>query len=79
MKPKRTTVYLESDLHKALKVKAAETDRSVSDLIGDAVRRSLLEDAEDLGVFKQRARGPNLAFETVLNDLRRPVETPGTI
>ncbi len=71
MKPKRTTVYLESDLHKALKVKAAETDQSVSELISGAVRRSLLEDAEDLAVFKRRAREPNLAFETVLKDLRR--------
>ncbi len=71
MKPKRTTVHLESDLQKALKVKAAETDQSVSDLISGAVRRSLLEDAEDLAVFKQRAREPNLAFETVLKDLRR--------
>ncbi len=71
MKPRRTTVYLESDLHKALKVKAAETDQSVSELVSGAVRRSLLEDAEDLVVFKQRAKEPNLAFETVLKDLRR--------
>ena len=71
MKPKRTTVYLESDLHKALKVKAAETDQSVSELVSGAVRRSLLEDAEDLAAFKQRAREPNLAFEAVLKDLRR--------
>jgi hypothetical protein len=71
MKPRRTTVYLEPDLHKALKVKAAETDRSLSELVSGAVRRSLLEDADDLAVFKQRAREPNLAFETVLKDLRR--------
>lgn len=71
MKPKRTTVYLEPDLHKALKVKAAETEQSVSELVGGAVRRSLLEDAEDLAAFKQRAREPSLAFETVLKDLRR--------
>ena len=71
MKPKRTTVYLEPDLHKALKVKAAETDQSVSELVSGAVRRSLLEDDEDLAVFKRRAREPNLAFETVLKDLRR--------
>ena len=71
MKPKRTTVYLEFDLHKALKVKAAETDQSVSELVSSAVRRSLLEDSEDLAIFKQRAREPNLAFETVLKDLRR--------
>lgn len=71
MKPKRTTVYLETDLHKALKVKAAETDQSISELVSDAVRRSLQEDAEDLAAFAQRAREPNLAFETVLKDLRR--------
>ncbi len=71
MKPKRTTIYLELDLHKALKIKAAETDQSVSELVTGAVRRSLLEDAEDLAVFKQRAKEPNLAFETVLKDLRR--------
>ncbi len=71
MKPRRTTVYLESDLHKALKFKAAETEQSVSELVSRAVRRSLQEDTEDLAVFKQRAKEPNLAFETVLRDLRR--------
>ncbi len=71
MKPRRTTVYLESDLHKALKFKAAETEQSVSELVSRAVRRSLREDTEDLAVFKQRAKEPNLAFETVLKDLKR--------
>ncbi|HVH31496.1 MAG TPA: CopG family transcriptional regulator, partial [bacterium] len=66
MKPRRTTVYLESGLHKALKVKAAETEQSVSELVSHAVRRSLREDAEDLADFEQRAKQPNLAFETVL-------------
>ncbi len=68
---KRATIYLKSDLHKALKLKAAETDRSVSDLVNDAVRLSLLEDAEDLAAFEERAKEPNLAFEAVLKDLRR--------
>lgn len=68
---KRATVYLRSDLHKALKLKAAETDRSVSDLVNDAVRLSLLEDAEDLGAFEERAKEPSLAFEAVLKDLGR--------
>lgn len=68
---KRATVYLKSDLHKALKLKAAETDRSVSDLVNEAVRLSLLEDAEDLAAFEARAKEPNLAFEAVLKDLRR--------
>jgi len=70
-KAKKATVYLKSDLYKALKVKAAETDRSVSDLVNDAVCLSLLEDAEDLAAFEERAKEPNLAFKAVLKDLRR--------
>lgn len=68
---KRATVYLDSHPHKALKLRAAETDRCVSDLINGAVRMSLLEDAEDLAAFEERAKEPNLAFETVLKDLRK--------
>ncbi len=66
MKSRRATVYLEPDLHRILRFKAAETDRSVSDLVNDAVRLSLLEDAEDMAAFKERAKEPSLAFETVL-------------
>lgn len=68
---KRATVYLASDLHKALKLKAAETDRSVSALVNEALRMSLREDAEDLAAFEERAQEPNLVFETVVKDLRR--------
>ena len=67
----RATVYLEPHLHKALKVKAAETDHSVSTLINDAIRISLLEDAEDLAAFQERAKEPVLAFEEMVGDLRR--------
>ena len=71
MTPKRTTVYPEPDLHKTLKVKAAETHQSFSELVNGAVRRCLLEDAEDLTGFKQRVREPSLAFETIRKDLMR--------
>jgi len=71
MTPKRTTVYLEPDLHRALKIKAAETDQSVSELVSVSVRLSLQEDAQDLAAFKRRAREPNMAFEIILKDLRR--------
>jgi plasmid stability protein len=68
---RRATVYLDSELHRALRVKAAETDRSVSDLVNAAVRQTLTADAEDLETFRARAKEPNLSFETVLQDLRR--------
>ena len=68
---RRATVYFDPHLHKALRVKAAQTERSLSDLVNDAVRRILSEDAEDLEAFERRAREPNLAFEEVLKDLRK--------
>ncbi len=68
---KRATVYLEPGLHRALRVKAAHTDRSLSDLVNAAVRRSLAEDAGDLAAFDARAKEPSLAFEDVLKDLKR--------
>lgn len=71
MKPKRATVYLKPDLHRALKFKAADTDRSVSDLVNDAIRLTLREDVDDLAAFKARAKEPSLSFESVLRDLRK--------
>ncbi len=67
----RTTVYLEPKLYRALKVKAASTDRSVSDLINAAVLDSLREDAVDLEAFGKRAKEPTRSFESVLADLKR--------
>lgn len=68
---KRATVYLESDLHRALRVKALETERSVSDLVNEAVRSTLAEDAEDLRAFRQRSKEPVISFEKVVGDLKR--------
>ena len=68
---KRATVYFDSQIHRALRLKAAEADRSVSDLVNEAVRMSLAEDAEDLAAFEERASEPSLAFEDVLKDLRK--------
>ena len=69
--PKRATVYFDPSLHKALRLKAGQTDRSISDLVNTAVRRSLTEDADDLAAFDDRAREPNLDFEAVVKDLKR--------
>ena len=68
---KRATVYFDAALHRALRLKAAETDQSLSALVNAAVRRTLGEDAEDLAAFEARAKEPNLSFEGVLKGLRR--------
>lgn len=68
---KRATIYFDEPTHKALRLKAAETDRTVSDLVNDAVRRSLAEDAEDIATFRERAAEPSIAFEDFVLDLKR--------
>lgn len=68
---KRATVYFDPELHRALRLKAVETDRSLSDLVNEAVKLSLAEDAEDLAAFDERADEPNLPFESVVKDLKR--------
>lgn len=69
--PKRATVYLEPTLHRALRLKSAETDRSVSELINDAVRSTLIEDADDLSSIEDRQNEPSRSFEAFVSDLRR--------
>jgi hypothetical protein len=68
---KRATVYFDESVHRALRLKAAETEQSISDLVNSAVRTALAEDADDLAAFRDRAREPTLAFEDLLRDLRR--------
>ncbi len=68
---KRTTVYLDSDLHRALRIKAAQTELSMSELVQEAIKFSLAEDSIDLAAFEQRRKEPSLPFEDVLKKLRK--------
>jgi len=69
--PKRATVYLEPAVHRALKIKAAETGSTISDLVNQAIHRALAEDAIDLKAFEERAAEPSRAFEEVLGELKK--------
>jgi plasmid stability protein len=68
--PRRSTVYFRPGLHRALRIKAAETNRSLSDLVNDAVQSALREDQEDLSAFDERAKEPTLTYEQLLKDLK---------
>lgn len=68
---KRSTVYLDPVLHKALRMQSIETSRSVSELINDAIRDELAEDAYDLAMFDERAEEPTLSFESFVKGLKR--------
>jgi hypothetical protein len=68
---KRATVYFDASLHKAPRLKAAETDQSISELVNTAVRNALAEDAEDLAAFHDRVREPTVPFEDFVRDMKR--------
>ncbi len=68
---KRATVYFDPAIHRVLKVKAAETSTSISDIIDKAIRRELLEDEEDLRTFNERVSEPTISYEKLVADLKR--------
>jgi hypothetical protein len=67
---KRATVYFEPALHKALRLKAAHTQRSVSEIVNEAVRMALREDQEDLAAFEERVAEPEITYEALRKDLK---------
>ena len=68
---RRATVYLDPALHKALRLKAVETSRSVSDLVNEAVREALAEDAEDIAAFEERAGESLIGYDEMVKRLKR--------
>jgi hypothetical protein len=68
---RRTTVYLEPDLHRALRLKAIEDDCSISDLVNGAVRRSILEEAEDIAAIEDRAAEASVPYGDFVMALKR--------
>jgi hypothetical protein len=67
----RATIYLDPELHKALRLKAVETSKSVSELVNDAVREALAEDAEDIAAFEQRVAEPLISYDEMVKRLKR--------
>ena len=68
---KRATVYFDADVHRALRLRAAAMDRSISDMVNDAVKAALAEDAEDLTAFADRKNDRSLSFDTFVQGLKR--------
>ena len=68
---KRSTIYFEPAIHQALKVKAASSHLSISELIDEAVRLLMSEDREDLAAFSERENEKEISYEALLNDLKK--------
>lgn len=68
---KRATIYFDADLHQALRLKAAASDSSISEIVNEATRLALAEDIEDLEAIRSRAREPSISFESFVKQMRR--------
>lgn len=66
----RATIYFEPELHRALRLKAALTHRSASEIVNEALKQALSEDHEDLAAFELREAEPTLSYEALLKDLK---------
>lgn len=67
---KRSTIYFDPQVHAALRLKAANSDRSISEIVNEAVRAALAEDREDLSAFSDRVAEPTMSYEALLDDLK---------
>tara|TARA_R110002110_G_scaffold414951_1_gene646796 strand:+ start:92109 stop:92342 length:234 start_codon:yes stop_codon:yes gene_type:complete len=68
---KRSTVYFDPAIHQALRIKAASSQLSLSELVDEALRAQLAEDQEDLAAFAQRVKEPEISYEALLKDLKK--------
>lgn len=71
MPAKRATVYFDPNIHKALKLKSIETSKSISELVNEAVKSTLAEDAEDIIAFEDRADEPLISFSDMVKRLKK--------
>jgi hypothetical protein len=69
--PKRATVYFEAEVHKALRLRAAANERSISEMVNEAVRVSLAEDAADLSAFDRRKKERSQSFDSFVQGMKR--------
>ena len=67
---KKATVYLDDELHRALRIKAAELEKTISDLVSEAIRQIFVEDLEDMEAFKTRSKEKSIPFEDAIKRLK---------
>ena len=66
----RATVYLAAELHQALRLKSAHSQRSMSEIVNDALRQALREDEDDLRAVRSRTGERTLGYEAFLSKLK---------
>ncbi len=67
----KATLYLEEPIHRALRLKAAETNQSMSELVNDALKASLQEDLEDIIDWRDRKDDEAVGYEAFIEMLKQ--------
>ena len=67
---KRSTIYFDPGVHQALKMRAACSNLSISELVDEAVRLMMEEDRQDLAAFEERANEKSISYEEFLENLK---------
>jgi hypothetical protein len=66
----RSTVYFDPDMHKALRLKAVEENRSISEIVNEAIALLTSEDAEDIAAVDARAGAPSISYADFVQSLK---------
>ena len=66
----RTTITINDKLFRALKLRAAESNESISSIVEDALKYHILEDLEDLQAVKDRENEPSINFDDFVRELK---------
>ena len=66
---KCATIYFEAVVHRALRLRAAACNRSISDMVNEAVRMTLAEDADDLRDVDHRQNEKSIGFVQFASNL----------
>lgn len=66
----RTTITINDKLYRALKMRAADSDASISQLIENAVKYQVLEDLEDIEDAKKRQQESSYSFDDLVAQLK---------
>ena len=68
---KRSTVYFDPAIHQALRIRAAASNVSLSELVDEAIRLLMREDQEDIKALADRVSEPEISYEAMLDDLKK--------
>lgn len=66
----RTTLTINDEIFRALKIRAAESDETISKYVEDAIKYQLLEDAEDIEDARKRQDEPEYPFEDLVKKFK---------